>query len=305
VVAGVPAESRRRAAAALAAAATAVLVGAGIVATRFVLDQTGPVTLAFWRYAIGATLLLPVALRTARLRFERRDLLPIALLGVTQFGVVIVLLNLALAFTTSARAALIFATLPLLAMVLTALLGQERLTLATASGVALTIAGVALVLGTETLTQPGAVPRAWRGEALALASTFAAALCSVLYRPYLLRYPTVSVSAFAMLASVAALAVAAVPEGLLLAPPAFTGAGWLAVAFIGVASSVGYFLWLWALRHAGATRVSTFMALSPLTAAALGALLLAEPAPPTIFVGALVIALGLRLAQRRPVVAPP
>lgn len=302
-----PEESRIRVAAALAAAATAVLVGAGIVATRFVLDQTGPITLAFWRYAIGATLLLPVALRTARLRFERRDLLPIALLGVTQFGVVIVLLNLALASTTSARAALIFATLPLLAMVLTAVLGQERLTLAVASGVALTIAGVALVLGTETLTltQPGTLPRGWRGEGLALASTFAAALCSVLYRPYLLRYPTVSVSAFAMLASVVALAVAAVPEGLLLAPPAFTGAGWLAVVFIGVASSVGYFLWLWALRHAGATRVSTFMALSPLTAALLGALLLAEPAPPTIVVGALVIALGLRLAQRRPVVAAP
>ena len=35
-----------------------------------------------------------------------------------------------------------------------------------------------------------------------LASTLAGAVCSVLYRPYLRRYPVLSVSSFAMLASV-------------------------------------------------------------------------------------------------------
>jgi drug/metabolite transporter (DMT)-like permease len=72
------------------------------------------------------------------MRFERRDLLPIGLLGIIQFGVVVTLLNYALQFIP-ARAALIFATFPLLTMILAAALGYERVTLAKALGVLLTI----------------------------------------------------------------------------------------------------------------------------------------------------------------------
>jgi hypothetical protein len=47
----------------LAAAASGVLVGSGIVATRSVVEQAGPVSLALLRYAIGfACLVVPVAL---------------------------------------------------------------------------------------------------------------------------------------------------------------------------------------------------------------------------------------------------
>jgi hypothetical protein len=53
-----------------------------MVATRFVVDQTGPASLAFLRYAIGFCCLLPAVLLGARFRFERVDLLPIGLLGI-------------------------------------------------------------------------------------------------------------------------------------------------------------------------------------------------------------------------------
>ena len=45
-----------------AAALAAILVGSGIVVTRFVIEQTHPASLALLRYAIGfACLLVPVA----------------------------------------------------------------------------------------------------------------------------------------------------------------------------------------------------------------------------------------------------
>jgi drug/metabolite transporter (DMT)-like permease len=91
-----------------AAATTAIFVGSTIVATRFVIDQTSPISLALLRYLIGCCCLLPPVLLSARVRFERGDLLPIGLLGITQFGVVVALLNYALQFIPSARAALIF-----------------------------------------------------------------------------------------------------------------------------------------------------------------------------------------------------
>jgi hypothetical protein len=71
----------------IAAAATGILVGAAMVATRFVINQTAPASLAFLRYSIWFCCLLPPLLMSARVRFDRRDLAPIALLGITQFGI--------------------------------------------------------------------------------------------------------------------------------------------------------------------------------------------------------------------------
>ncbi len=280
-----------------AAATTGILVGAAMVATRFVIDQTAPASLAFLRYLIGCACLLPAVLLSKRMRFERRDLIPIGLLGITQFGILIALLNYALQFIPSARAALIFATLPLLTMLLATALGYERLTTAKTLGVLLTIAGVGLALGEKAARGAGAV-HGWGGEVAAFGSALSGAICSVLYRPYLRKYPTLPVSAFAMLASVGFLALLAAGEGFFGAWPRFTGGGWLAVLFIGVNSGIGYYLWLWALNHTTPTRVTVFLALSPVTAAGLGAMLLAERLSPGSLLGLTCVALGLWLAHR-------
>jgi drug/metabolite transporter (DMT)-like permease len=267
-----------------------------MVATRVVVHDVGPASLALLRYAIGVCCLLPPVLLSSRVRFARRDVLPIALLGITQFGVLIALLNYGLAFVPAARAALIFATLPLLTMLLSAALGRERLTLAKSAGVLLTIAGVGLALG-ETALERGRA-HGWVGELSVFASALSGAVCSVLYRPYLRKYPTLPVSAFAMLASVAFLALLAVGEGFFGALPRFTAAGWLAVLFIGANSGVGYFLWLWALNHAPATQVTVFLSLSPVTAAVLGAVFLAEPLSAGALLALVCVAAGLWLAHR-------
>jgi drug/metabolite transporter (DMT)-like permease len=287
---------------ALAAASTGVQVGAAMVATRFVVDQAGPTSLAFLRYAIAFLCLMPFLLaRRELIRFERRDVAPIALLGILQFGVLIALLNYGLKYIPSGRAALIFATFPLLTMLIAAALRQERLTAAKSTGVLLTILGVGLALGEKAL-QPGAAAHSWIGEAAVLASALSGALCSVLYRPYLRRYPTLPVSAFAMLASVAFLAIMATQEGFFGAPPRFTPAGAGAVLFIGLSSGIFYFVWLWALRHAPPTEVTVFLALSPITAMLLGTAFLGESLTPLAMLGVAAVALGLWLAhwQRSP-----
>ncbi len=284
---------------AIAAAVTSTQVGSAMVATRFVVDQTGPISLALLRYLIGFACLLPLALLARpRARFERCDLLPLALLGVIQFGVLIALLNYGLRFIPSARAALIFATFPLLTMIIAAALGHERLGAPKTLGVLLTIAGVGLALGEKAVRRGGA-PNEWIGELAVLASALCGAVCSVLYRPYLRKYPTLRVSAFAMLASVVFLALLAAGEGFFDALPRFTAGGWAAVVFIGIGSGVGYYLWLWALAHAAATEVTVFLALSPVTATWLGAWFLAEEVSTMSLLGLAGVLLGLWLASTR------
>jgi drug/metabolite transporter (DMT)-like permease len=280
------------------AATNGILVGSAIVATRYVIDQSGPASVALLRYSIGFCCMLPLLLMSRRIRFERRDLLPIGLLGITQFGILIVLMNYALQFIPSARTALIFATMPLLTMILAAILGYEKVTWPKTLGVLLTIVGVGFALGEKAML-PGSAPNAWIGEAAVFASALSGAVCSILYRPYLRKYPTLQVSSFAMLASVGFLALLATGEGFFGSVPSFTTGGWLAILFIGANSGIGYYLWLWSLNHADPTRVTVFLALSPIVATGLGALFLGEVVSTLSLLGVAFVVLGLWLAHQR------
>ncbi len=280
-------------AALLAAAATGVQVGAAMVATRFVASEVPPATLAMLRYAIGFLCLLPVLLARRPSGFAARDLLPVALLGIGQFGVLIALLNWGLRSIPAARGAVVFSAFPLLTMLLAAAIGQERLTARKAGGVLLTMLGIALALEAPLAQPPGL------GDLAVLGSALVGAICSVLYRPYLRRYDTVAVGALAMAASVVALAsYAVVAEALLHGLPRLASSGWLAVLFIGASSGGGYIAWLWALRHAPATHVTVFLGLGPITALALGAVLLGEGFGAMALAGAVCVLAGLWVATR-------
>ncbi|MCG2593669.1 DMT family transporter [Ramlibacter sp. XY19] len=277
-----------------------MLVGAGIVASRFVVAEVPPLTLAMLRYTIGFACLLPFALPTlgdALRVLRRRDLLALTALGVGQFAVLIALLNFGLQRVGAGQAALIFSLFPLLTLLLGAALGREQVGGRLLLGVLLSIAGVALSLWPKLQAAHGG---GWWGELAVLASAAIGALCSVLYRPYLQRYPTVPVSAFAMLASVVFLALAALGEHWPARVAAISVTAWLVVAFIGVSSAVGYFWWLFALKNESPTRVTVFLALNPVTAALLGSLLLAEPLGVHLLAALALIAAGLWLATRPP-----
>ena len=274
-------------------------MGAGIVASRFAVAEVAPLTLAMLRYAIGFVCLLPFAVQAwraaGRLRVPLRDLAAMCLLGIAQFGVLIALLNWALLHIAAAQAALLFSVFPLLTLVMAAAAGREQVNPRLLLGVLLSIAGVGVALAPKLQAAHGG---SWWGEAAVLASAAIGAACSVLYRPYLHRYPTVPVSALAMLASVFFLALAALGEYWPTRVPAIGAGAWAAVAFIGVSSAVGYFWWLYALKHESPTRVTIFLALNPVTAAVLGWALLGETLQPGFGLALALVGVGLWLGTR-------
>lgn len=285
-------------------------VGAAIVASRFVVAEVPPLTLAMLRYAIGFACLLPFAWASIRpAALSRRaqpatkpiakDLLAMAALGIGQFGVLIALLNWGLQHVAAAPAALVFSLFPLLTLLLAGALGHERITQGLLAGVLLSIAGVALALSPKL---GGGSTGHWWGELAVAAAACTGALCSVLYRPYLRRYPTLPVSAFAMLTSVIVLAVMALAESWPQRIGQFSGQAWAVIIFIGVSSGIGYYGWLYALKHESPTRVTVFLALNPVTAALLGWALLDERLHPTAWGALALIAAGLWLATRRGII---
>ena len=266
--------------------------------------EVAPFTLAMLRYVIGFLCLLPFAWRGAGAlcTAPARDLAAMAALGIGQFGVLIALLNFGLQHIAAAQAALIFSLFPLLTLLLAAALGREQITASLLAGVLLSIAGVAVSLSPKLgLAQAGH----WWGEAAVAAAAATGALCSVLYRPYLRRYPTVPVSAFAMLASVALLALLAIPEDWPQRVTQLALQTWAVIGFIGLSSGIGYFWWLYALKHESPTRVTVFLSLNPVTAALLGWMLLDERLTATAFAALGLIAAGLWLATRTGIIARP
>lgn len=287
---------------ALAAAATGLFVGAAMVATRSIALQIGPGSLALLRYTIGCLCLIPIFLVSRRTRVRGADAARIGLLGVLQFAVVVGLLNVALQRIPSARAALLFSLCPVLTLALEAALLHRRPAVARVAGVVLALGGVAAAFGWEALAAHGAL--SWTGEGAALLSALVAAVCTILYRPYLERYGALAVGVYALPAAVVVLCVVAAFEDFFTTSPRLAMSGWIAVLFIGISSGVGYLLWLWALKHASPTRVTIFLTLNPIAAAALGALFLGEHVSSTFGMGLTCVVVGVWMAYRLPRTAP-
>jgi drug/metabolite transporter (DMT)-like permease len=278
----------------LAAAGVGIQVGAATVASRFAIGETDPFTLGLWRYAIGVICLLPFVVRQERVRFAARDLLPMALLGIIQFGVLVALLNTALQTIPAARAAVIFALFPLLTMLLAAITGRERMTWPKSVGVALAVLGVAIALG-EQATAFG--QSSLQGDVAMFAAAMCGAVCSVLYGPYLKRYPALAVGTYAMACAAMALGAAVWMTGRPLLHWPYSPTGFASVVFIGLSSGLGYTALLWALANTTPTKVTVFQTLAPLAATGLGFVFLGETVTVPFLIGLAVVVCGLWVAH--------
>src|ERR1700709_869830 len=90
----------------LLALISSCLGGTAAAVTRYLVGNADPITLAILRWGIGFLCLLPVAL-VLRVRWPPRgDWLAVAALGFCFFGLFFVLYNIAVSYTTAARAAL-------------------------------------------------------------------------------------------------------------------------------------------------------------------------------------------------------
>lgn len=277
----------------LAAAVVGAQVGVSIVGTRVIADRIDPFSLAFLRYAIGLCCLLPLIVRARPPRFQPADRLAVACCGVLQFGVLIVLLNLGLRSVPAGRGALIFATMPMMAMALAMLAGTERWKWWRGAGVLGSVGGLALALGPDAISAPGATVS---GEWLIAGAAACGALSSVLARPYVRRYGALAVCWLAMVTAVVALASTIVVTGRADGLARLDPLVWVVVALLGAGSAGGYFLWLWALGRASASSVTVFQTLGPVAAIVFGVAFLGEPIYRGTVAGLVVVAVGIWLA---------
>ena len=279
----------------IAAVVSSSLGGMGAAATRYVIDVVDPVTLAAFRFGIGALLLVPVALAMRSPWPRGRDWLGAIGLGLLFFALFFVLYNVSLGYTTAARASLALSALPLLTMVVAAVLGHERLTARKTTGVLVAIGGVAFSLAAGLRAAPSG---AWRGDLVMAGAALCMALYTIWSRPFIARSAPLTFVAACMSAGALCNLLLAALRGGFAVVERLDLAQWLAILYMGVfAAAVNFFLWVYALKRTTPTRVAATITVTPVTASLLASVLVHEPIGLNLVLGVAAVGAGIWIAS--------
>ncbi len=270
------------------------LGGTAAAVTRYLVGNADPVTLAILRWGIGFLCVLPCAL-FLRVRWPPRgDWLAVAGLGICFFGVFFILYNIAMSYTTAARASLALSTLPLQTMVVGALLGIEPLTPRKSIGVCVAVLGVFAALASGLAAAPAG---AWRGELIMTGAVLCMAFYSVWSRPFIRRSSALGFLSVGMGAGAAALILAGVLTGRVAILDSFGAPQWIAGVYLGVGGgALAFILWVMALERATPTRVANTMTVNPIAAGLLATQLVGEPITPNLVIGLVAVFAGIWIA---------
>ena len=270
------------------------LGAAGLAVTRYLVTAADPVTLAILRWGIGFLCVLPVALLMRAKWPQRNDWLAVVALGVAFYGLFFVLYNIAMAYTTAARASLTLSTLPVQTMVVGVLLGLERLSARKTIGVLIAVLGVAVALAAGL----GAAPAgAWRGELLMTGAVLCMAFYNVWSRPLIQRSSALGFLAVGMGAGAAVLIAVGLATGQIAALGTFGAPQWIAGVYLGVGGgALAFILWVLALERASPTRVANTMTVNPIVASLVATQLVGEPITLDLVVGMIAVFAGIFVA---------
>ncbi len=276
------------------------LGGVTVVLTRFVIAETDALTLAFVRYGIAALFLAVVLIVTTRIpRITRRDFIIISVLGVIMFTGFPFFMARALEDTTAARGALLFASMPLVTILIAAAVQVEKLTWMKSAAVVIAMTGVALALGERV---GPAAPDALRGDAFMFLAILVASAYNVFARRYLIRYGVLAITVWTMLlGSIVLMALAFTVGGAATGALDFSLRGWiimLALAIPGAAFMT--FAYGKALELITPMSAAITVGLNPLTAILLGAVILSEPVTLRVLAGFVLIVISILIANWQP-----
>ena len=219
-------------------------------------------------------------------------------LGISYFGLFFVLYNVAMSFTTAARASLALSTLPLQTMAVGALLGIEPLSARKTAGVAIAMVGVVAALATGLAEAPVS---AWKGELIMLGAVLCMAFYNVWSRPFIQRSSPLGYLTVGMGAGAGALIALGLATGRVRALADFGAAQWAAAFYLGIAGgALAFLLWVLALQRASPTRVANTMTVNPIAAGLLAVPLVGEPITLHLFAGLVAVFAGISIATSDP-----
>jgi len=291
---------------ALGPLAAAALWGGMFVVSKWSFALVPPVTLGFFRVALGAVALWLGLRATAGdgpgTDRPSRDDWP-ALVGLGGWvTVTIVAQFLGTDLTNASQGSLLTVLTPIFVVVLGAAVLGERVTAVKTVGITLAAVGTAVVVAGQYDLGHIAVGNA-AGVALLVVASFAWAGYTVWGVSVVRKYSALTAATYSTIAATPMLAVLAAVElavlGRGIGSIPVTPESVFATAYLGVASTAAaWYLWYKGLEFVSAGTVAVFYFLQPVVGISLGALLLGERIGPGFVVGSFVVGSGVWLVSR-------
>jgi drug/metabolite transporter (DMT)-like permease len=192
-----------------------ILGGASIVATRAVIDEVPPLSLAVLRFGQDGLILAVCLVMWApgRLRVRRQDLPLLILLAALMYAIFPFAFNAGLRWTEASRGSLVLATIPVWTAILAHRAGREQLTRRQGVGLVLSIVGVGIAVASRGLDWQGD-PWALAGDGLILIAAVSASGYSVLIKWAFIHSSALTITAYGMLVGTVMLLPIALIEGV-------------------------------------------------------------------------------------------
>lgn len=274
-----------------------ILAGASVVATRAVIEEVPPLSLAVLRFGQGG-LILTLCLgvwASGMFRLRRQDIPFLALLGLLLYAIFPFAFNAGLRWTEASRGSLMLATAPVWTAILAHAAGREQLSRRQWVGLVLSMVGVGIAVASRGLDWQGE-RLAFAGDGLILLAAICGAAYSVLVKRAFIHYSALTITAYGMLFGTVILLPAALLEGL---PSVRLGGQPLVlVLFLGIlGGALMWWLFAYALGKMTPSQVIVYINLNPLTAMILAVILLGERLTAPVLVGFIVVLSGVLLVN--------
>lgn len=269
----------------------AALWGASYLFMRLAVPHLGVAWVVEGRTLAGGLVLAGFMVLTRRAFAAARYWRGYAVVGITGVALPFWLIASGIRTIDASTAAILNATSPIFSAIVAALWIRERLTVEKVAGIALSIAGIAVLVG-------------WTPKPLSAAELAACGMClaacacygftSVFTKVHLQGAPSSAISALSCL--VAAGALAPFPPWATLAAPAPASA-WLSVLALGVfCTGMAFILYYRLIADLGPVRAVMVTLLIPVFGILWGVLLLGEPLSPGRLTGCAIVLAGCALA---------
>jgi len=286
-----------RAGASFMLVAVMVLWGASVPVSKAAVAEVPPLLLAWLRFALAALLLWPAHRARRRAGAVAIGVRPALGLGLTGIALYYLGYNVALLYTSATHAALIQSATPTLTLVLAAWWLREGITLPAVAGVALSIAGVLLIVSGRTAGAHAPAPVL--GNTLIVGAVAAWSVYTILAKRSAHLDPLV-VTVATSVAGVVLLTPAVAVEFALGARMDVSAGGVAAVVYLGVvASALGYAMYGAALRTLGAAQAAAYINLLPVVAVVSAYVMLGERLDLRTLAGGAAVLAGVALATMR------
>lgn len=286
---------------------TMVIWGSTFVVTKELIVLWPPSVVAFARVCFGALVMVPLAFS----RHRQGDHLPwgtLWLMGLIGVALYYMVFNVGMMYVSASQGALVQASIPAMTALVAVVWLRERASMLRWVGIALSVAGVLIVVSGSTAADSG--ESAFLGNFLMFISVVCWGVYTALAKR-VARFDSLVTTASVIATGAVWLIPIAGYEMVMTnlageSLPALPVKGWLQMLYLGlVASGLAYLLYNASLRHLDASSVGVYANLIPVVGVLTGVILLGEPLSARAIVGGLVVMFGVWITSRseRPVAA--